>query len=77
MEVEQEGPKEVIVPEQRYMSCCGCVYYKRQMMKSGMNPVYESRCMHMDRGAYGKKLSDWMGRMETPPDCPVITKEGG
>jgi hypothetical protein len=42
-----EGPKETIIPEQRFYSCSGCQYYSRSMVKSGMHPIYKSTCSHL------------------------------
>jgi len=42
----QQGPKEVVIPEQRILTCTGCEFYTHRMVKSGHNPIYADHCNH-------------------------------
>lgn len=69
-----EGPKETIIPEQRFYSCSGCEHYDRRMVKSGMNPIYSSKCNLLN-------VDIWINMShspETPIECPFLqaTKRG-
>ena len=73
----QEGPKEIVIPETRYKSCHSCKHYEYQMLKSGVNPIYGHFCksdkikgtphIFNNLGISGNLVSD-----VTPIWCPYI-----
>lgn len=75
-----EGPQQVVIPEQRYWSCMTCKYYEYRMLKSGMNPEYESVCKKLDM--YGKEVDTnstgypfflfVLTDEKTPQQCPFL-----
>jgi hypothetical protein len=79
-----EGPKEVIIPEQKFLSCQSCDHYHHTMVKSGMHPIYKSDCRHPELpeknlvfnfehgNLSGTNIS---GMVETPKWCPFLQKE--
>lgn len=80
-----EGPSELVVPAQRYMSCKGCKYLKSQMIRSGRNPEHKNKCLCPPNDKEysvlygpGKEIpKSYDGyRIETPEWCPILkTKE--
>jgi len=69
------GPREIIIPEQRYKSCSGCKYYEYKLLKSGMDPVYHSVCNHpeiAEKNIGAKRISDYKNPVETPEWCPFL-----
>ena len=77
---EEIGPKQVIIPEQRFYSCWGCKFYSLQMVRSGNHPVYESNCNAMD--STGKEIVEdpnvihlfryRLNDDKTPDCCPYL-----
>jgi hypothetical protein len=67
----KEGPRLVVIPEQRYYSCWGCKHYSNQMIESGMNPTYRESCTLMVN-ASTRMYSDIDGG-KTPDNCPFLT----
>ena len=77
---EDIGPKQVVIPEQRFYSCWSCKFYSHQMVKSGQHPIYESTCEAMDSTGkaiveepnvivlFKYKLND----TRTPDCCPYL-----
>lgn len=76
---EQEGPKEEVVPEQRYMSCSGCKFLDHHMTRSGMDPIYANNCKHpklpldhqVSSLSMHGNLPNRRGQIHTPEWCPV------
>lgn len=66
-----EGPSEVIIPEQRYISCYGCKWYDRRLYRSGKNPLYKQTCTNKDRPIYAEEIGG-IRMAETPDWCPII-----
>ena len=77
---DDEGPKEVVIPEQRYYTCLNCKFYDYKMIKSGGSfgdtyiPLYSHTCQALD--ITGKPVSEIeisLYRFElegdTTPDC--------
>ena len=72
-----EGPKEIIIPEQRYVSCSRCKYYNQSMVKSGNHPIYSYNCNHpaieQERLIFtGNLHKNVAGVVETPDWCPYL-----
>lgn len=75
--MKQEGPKEIIIPEQRFMSCYGCEYHSHRMVMSGRDPKYADDCNHpkfpipigVMRGNLSKDID---GHIKTPRMCPFV-----
>ena len=73
-----EGPQQVVIPEQRYWSCFACKHYEYKMTNSGMNPKYESVCKKLDM--YGKEINSndayyflfVLDDGKTPQQCPFL-----
>lgn len=73
-----EGPQQVVIPEQRYWSCFACKHYEYRMVKSGMNPKYESVCQKLDM--YGIEMDPDEAHFflfvlddgKTPKQCPFL-----
>ena len=75
-----EGPQQVVIPEQRYWSCLACKYYEHRMIKSGINPKYESVCKKLD--IYGREMGSDENQFflfalddlnsKTPKQCPFL-----
>lgn len=78
--MKQEGPKEIVIPEQRFMSCHGCDFHTNRLFQSGRNPVYHDNCNHPDfprkpRALSGNLHKNIDGHLQTPIDCPFRKKE--
>lgn len=73
---KREGPKEVVIPEQRFLSCWGCVHYDHRMLKSGFNPIYADICEHPDLEPHMKyyMLEGNLTSNKTPEWCPCLIK---
>ena len=76
-----EGPKEIIIPEQKFYSCRGCEWYSHHMIKSGFNSTYRDVCTFKKEedsfdflGLSGPQISMWYGIPITPEDCPLYYK---
>ena len=67
----KEGPRLLVIPEQRYYSCWGCRYYKNQMIKSGMNPTYGESCTLMTDAS--TRMYSTIDGGKTPDNCPFLT----
>lgn len=72
-----EGPQEIIIPEQRYVTCGRCKHYDHSMIQSGNNPVYSHSCKHPEISSVFKLLvfsgnlhPNMSGIVETPDWCP-------
>jgi hypothetical protein len=75
-----EGPQQVVIPEQRYWSCFACKHYEYRMTSSGMNPQYESICKKLDM--YGREVTPndtgypfflfVLDDGKTPQQCPFL-----
>lgn len=75
-----EGPRQVIIPEQRFLSCRECNFYNHTMLKSGFNPVYGHFCSNQNIPEEHKRLSmlNWYGNLmddKTPEWCPFLIKK--
>jgi len=75
----KEGFSDVVIPETKVRTCCGCKYHDHAMIKSGMHPIYEDKCKHPDiynikTFTYAGQLSDIRvsGYIETPKWCPFL-----
>jgi len=40
------GPTIKVIPAHSYLSCFGCKFFWREMIKSGKDPLYQSTCSH-------------------------------
>lgn len=75
---KNNGPREVVIPEQRYMSCGGCKYYNHKMVRSGLQPEFVTFCNHPSFEEYAnffqkvRELSSPFQEMRTPEWCPFI-----
>jgi hypothetical protein len=82
-DMKQEGPKEIVIPEQKFLSCYGCDFHKSQLVKSGRDPEYSHNCTHPkfptppshNRIFSGNLKQNEDGHIVTPRDCPFIPKE--
>lgn len=78
--MKQEGPKEIVIPEQRFLSCYGCDYHKSTLVKSGRDPQRAHNCEHPE---FPQRASRFLGNLhensdghvEPPIDCPFRKKE--
>lgn len=72
---QREGPTRYTPPTR--LTCCGCKHHKEQMVKSGLNPVYRSYCMHPKRWGDAPTMGDIEREIgdtdDTPHWCPVPT----
>ena len=50
------GPKEVVIPEQRFYSCAGCKFYDHFMVQSGQRPIYDTVCRKLN--SRGEEVKD-------------------
>jgi hypothetical protein len=80
--MEKTGPTLVIIPEQRVYNCFGCKYHDFKMIRSGLNPMYDTNCLKMD--LYGNILPDGEKTIipyildndsKTPEQCPFLKSE--
>jgi len=79
---QEEGPQQIIIPEQKFMSCSRCKYFSNDLLKSGKNPKYKSNCNHPSI-AENKSLNLFCGNLhenlnrivETPTWCPFLKTE--
>lgn len=77
--MKQEGPKEITIPEQSFLSCYGCDFHKSQLMVSGRNPKRSHNCEHPE---FPERKTRYMGNLHenedghviTPSDCPFRKK---
>lgn len=76
-QIPQFGPKEVVIPEQRYLSCHGCKFYAYRMLISGLDPKYGNSCenphipdMHRLNVPTNLRNGD-----KTPYWCPYLNTE--
>ena len=77
---DREGPSEIIIPEQRYMSCGGCKYFTYDLVKSGHHPIHAHNCTHESAppkgGFYGGNLTEGIYNEVHPGSwCPFVNKE--
>lgn len=75
-QIPQLGPKEVVIPEQRYLSCDGCKFYEDKLIVSGHNPKFGYFCYNPcipeeNKLGYGN-LHDGD---RTPNWCPYLTNK--
>jgi hypothetical protein len=80
MNDEQIGPAIYVIPRQEIMSCVGCKYYKRQMLKSGFKPIYAEICSHEKSPAWSPmgmsgNLRAYNHVIETPDWCPILLEK--
>ena len=85
MSMKQEGPKEIVIPEQRFLSCYGCDFHKSQLVRSGRDPEYAHNCTHpefkgvkpsFNRVFSGNLSKDIDGHIKTPVGyCPFLKNE--
>lgn len=68
--MDQIGPQKSAQIITSYLSCFGCVHYRKSLIMSGRDPVYEHSCLAMPEPfnvdgnlVYGDR---------TPPYCPVL-----
>lgn len=78
--MKQEGPKEIIIPEQRFLSCYGCKFHSHEMTQSGRNPIYADNCNHDDfplskTTFHGNLSKDTDGHIKTPSICPFVKRD--
>jgi hypothetical protein len=78
--MKQKGPKEIVIPEQRFLSCYGCEFHKVELIKSGKNPVRADNCTHPEFPIKSNTLSGNLTRskddhIETPSGCPFRPKQ--
>lgn len=75
---ENIGPKETVIPEQRFYSCFRCKFYDHHMVRSGQYPVYESVCKKLTAMGEEIKESDVIFHHyqlmdgKTPDCCPYL-----
>jgi hypothetical protein len=78
------GPTLQIIPEQRIYSCFGCKYHEYRILRTGLNPVFDTNCLKMN--IYGEVLEDkdissnvgpfiLDNNSKTPSQCPYIKTE--
>ena len=81
---DDEGPKEVVIPEQRYYTCLNCKFYEFKMISSGGSfggtqmPLYSYTCQALD--ITGKPVSEMENSLygfqldgeKTPDCCPYL-----
>lgn len=72
--MKQDGPKEIVIPEQRFMSCYGCRWHHSELVKSGKNPIRKDVCTHEDMQVRGLSR-DILGHIATPTHCPFRKNE--
>lgn len=53
----QEGPVNRMIPAKLYTTCSGCKYHKRNLVKSGNDPIYCDDCTHESAPQSPMKLS--------------------
>jgi hypothetical protein len=73
-----EGPTNVVIPRQEYLSCRGCKHYEYAMRQSGRNPVYGHDCKHPKVKKDILKCVNPQGNLlsnRTPDWCPCIKKQ--
>lgn len=77
---KKTGPSRITIPEQKYMTCYGCIWLSHKMVKSGNDPIYKNTCTHKEfekefsviRGTIGREIEDYNKRLETPDWCPIL-----
>lgn len=71
--MNQEGPREVIIPEQKIISCSGCIHFSRNMVKSGFNPIYESKCNILSP-PFGRRINEhpFLRYFVVDDECPFL-----
>lgn len=73
--MDQIGPKRTDHIIQSYLSCFGCVHYKKSLVVSGRNPVYDHTCMALP------EPMNFDGNLpnedHTPKFCPILVKRNG
>ena len=74
-----EGPKQIVIPEQKFLSCSKCKYFERKLMKSGKHPHFRINCNHTDAqlpGLFcGNLTENTVGVVETPNWCPFLKNQ--
>lgn len=88
--MKQQGPQNIIIPEQKFNACNGCEFNYRRMVKSGFNPIYSNTCKHpkimdsrdaddikfMGIQTNGVQLTEQKnGFTVTPAWCPILINE--
>jgi hypothetical protein len=73
-QIQQYGPKDVVIPEIRYLSCHGCKFHEHKMVKSGFNPIYAHFCNNphiSDENKFGfLSRGNLPSEDKTPDWCP-------
>jgi hypothetical protein len=78
--MKQTGPKEIIIPEQKFLSCYGCEFHKVELVASGRNPIRADNCTHPKFPLTSNRLTGNLSRdnddqVKTPKMCPFIPKK--
>jgi len=73
----KEGPSLTIIPEQRYNSCFGCMYFTSSLSRSGLKKEHRQSCEHEEipeeyRVPYSLLKGNLTGIKETPGWCPFL-----
>jgi hypothetical protein len=75
MKKENIGPTIKTIPAINYKSCDGCKFHKREMLKSGRDPVYSHYCKN-EEALCGLKTTfggRYIGDSDKVPSwCPVL-----
>ena len=75
----REGPEEITIPVKIFNSCFGCVRFKRSLIRSGQNPIYENTCTHPEapRRFFGENAisENLNGYPKTPDWCPFLNEK--
>lgn len=71
----KNGPREIVIPEQRYLTCGTCTFYNYSMIKSGQNPTYRANCCHPEvfTSLQSFHVGNLSGSSKTPDWCPFLT----
>lgn len=75
-----KGPTQIVIPEQKYLSCQGCEFFSYMMLKSGFNPIYAHFCENPDIPKPIIRMSPLpkTGNLvddKTPEWCPFLTNK--
>lgn len=75
--MNQQGPKKIVIPEQRFYSCYGCDFHQNKLVVSGRNPKRADNCTHPEfpikpNEIVGNLSRDKDDHVKTPSNCPFI-----
>jgi hypothetical protein len=71
------GPTLVTIPRVDIITCHGCKWLNRELVRSGKDPIYSFSCTHrkMKVRNLNEGYLEFYGLVKTPASCPIRNDE--